>query len=142
MPWFFSDKPFFFFLLFRYEFKTNHEEWIKSVKPKLGRDVSSRVWAAINTTQEDVKTLYKVRRELRAALQSLLKVRVSIFIKVDPLSIVPGGEWREELGSLLEVFRHIEESVLWFFGSFQVLLRPWLGYQWITCLDANHWWKI
>ncbi|KAK6121213.1 hypothetical protein DH2020_045039 [Rehmannia glutinosa] len=40
-------------LLQRYEFKTNHEEWIKSVKPKLGPDVSNRVWAAINTTQEN-----------------------------------------------------------------------------------------
>ncbi|KAI3448255.1 hypothetical protein Pfo_004920 [Paulownia fortunei] len=60
-------------LLQRYEFKTNHEEWIKSVKPKLGPDVSNRVWAAINTTQENVKSLYKVRMEMRAALQSLLK---------------------------------------------------------------------
>ncbi|KAI3445736.1 hypothetical protein Pfo_002401 [Paulownia fortunei] len=57
----------------RYEFKINHEEWIKSVKPKLGPDVSSRVRAAINTTQENVKNLYKVRIEMRAALQSLLK---------------------------------------------------------------------
>ncbi|KAK6143708.1 hypothetical protein DH2020_024056 [Rehmannia glutinosa] len=60
-------------LLQRYEFKTNHEEWIKSVKPKLGPDVSNRVWAAINTTQENVKSLYKVRMEMRAALKSLLK---------------------------------------------------------------------
>ncbi|KAL7125148.1 hypothetical protein ABFS83_14G096400 [Erythranthe nasuta] len=60
-------------LLQRYEFKTNHEEWIRSVKPKLGSNISNRVWAAINTTQENVKSLYKVRTEMRAALQSLLK---------------------------------------------------------------------
>ncbi|KAL3651630.1 Outer envelope protein 64, mitochondrial [Castilleja foliolosa] len=60
-------------LLQRCEFKTNHEEWIKSVKPKLDPDVSNRVWEAINTTQENVKSLYKVRMEMRTALKSLLK---------------------------------------------------------------------
>ncbi|KAF3971414.1 hypothetical protein CMV_004983 [Castanea mollissima] len=57
----------------RYEFKTNHEEWVNSVKPKLGPDVSDRVLAAINTTHENMKILYKVRTEMRAALQNLLK---------------------------------------------------------------------
>ncbi|KAE8009131.1 hypothetical protein FH972_005584 [Carpinus fangiana] len=57
----------------RYEFKSNHEEWVKSVKPKLGRDVSDRILAAINTSHENMKTLYKVRTEMRAALQNLLK---------------------------------------------------------------------
>jgi hypothetical protein len=60
--------------VFRYEFKTNHEEWVNSVKPKLGPDVSDRVLAAINTTYENMKTLYKVRTEMRAALQNLFKV--------------------------------------------------------------------
>ncbi|CAN6543828.1 unnamed protein product [Malus baccata var. baccata] len=55
------------------EFKTNHEEWVKSAKPKLGPDVSDRVRAAMNSTNENMKTLYKVRTEMRAALQSLLK---------------------------------------------------------------------
>ncbi|KAF3435026.1 hypothetical protein FNV43_RR22113 [Rhamnella rubrinervis] len=57
----------------RYEFKSNHEEWIRSVKPKLGPDVSDCVHAAINTVHENVKILYKVRTEMRAALQSFLK---------------------------------------------------------------------
>ncbi|KAL5563247.1 hypothetical protein UlMin_032994 [Ulmus minor] len=56
-----------------YEFKSNHEEWITSVKPKLGRNVSGCVNEAIKTTYENVKTLYKVRTEMRAAFQSLLK---------------------------------------------------------------------
>ncbi|GER47183.1 glutamyl-tRNA(Gln) amidotransferase subunit A [Striga asiatica] len=60
-------------LLQRYEFKTNHEEWVKSVKPKLDPVVSSRVWSAINTTQENIKSLYKVRMDMRAALKSFLK---------------------------------------------------------------------
>ncbi|KAK9286325.1 hypothetical protein L1049_014716 [Liquidambar formosana] len=57
----------------RYEFKTNHGEWVKSVKPRLGPDVSDRVLAAVNSTPENIKTLYKVRAEMRAALHSLLK---------------------------------------------------------------------
>ncbi|KAL6964277.1 Outer envelope protein 64, mitochondrial [Sarracenia purpurea var. burkii] len=61
------------FLLQRYEFKTNHEEWVKSTKPRLGPVISDRVQAAINSTQENIKTLYKVRTEMRAGLHSLLK---------------------------------------------------------------------
>ncbi|KAF2320323.1 hypothetical protein GH714_027131 [Hevea brasiliensis] len=57
----------------RCEFKTNHEEWVKSVKPKLAPDVSNHVVAAINTKQEKVKTLYKIRTETQACVQSLLK---------------------------------------------------------------------
>ncbi|WCJ18718.1 Glutamyl-tRNA(Gln) amidotransferase subunit A [Euphorbia peplus] len=57
----------------RYEFKTNHEEWVKSVKPKLAPDVSSNVLAAVNTTYENVKLLYKVRSEMRTAILRLLK---------------------------------------------------------------------
>ncbi|XP_022141957.1 outer envelope protein 64, mitochondrial [Momordica charantia] len=60
-------------LLQRCEFKLNHEEWIKSVKPKLGSNASEDVLAAINTSFDDMKTLYKVRTEMRIALQSLLK---------------------------------------------------------------------
>ncbi|XP_022744374.1 outer envelope protein 64, mitochondrial-like isoform X2 [Durio zibethinus] len=57
----------------RYEFKTNHEEWVKDVKPRQGPEIYHCVLAAINTTYENVKTLYKVKAEMRAALQSLLK---------------------------------------------------------------------
>ncbi|KAF6148734.1 hypothetical protein GIB67_019342 [Kingdonia uniflora] len=60
-------------LLQRYEFKTNHEEWVRTAKPKLGPDISARVLAAINTTHDNIKTFYKVRTETRAALNSLLK---------------------------------------------------------------------
>ncbi|KAL5705232.1 amidase [Ranunculus cassubicifolius] len=60
-------------LLQRYEFKSNHEEWIETVKPKLGNDISDRVLAAVNSTYENIKTIYKVRTELRATLHTLLK---------------------------------------------------------------------
>ncbi|XP_051146599.1 outer envelope protein 64, mitochondrial isoform X2 [Andrographis paniculata] len=59
--------------LHRWEFETNHKEWVKSIKPKLGRGVSSEVWPAIKTAQENVKSLYQVRTEMRLALRSLLQ---------------------------------------------------------------------
>ncbi|KAL1289598.1 outer envelope protein 64, mitochondrial isoform X1 [Arachis ipaensis] len=56
-----------------YEFKTNHEEWIKHAKPRLGCYASDRVTAAIKTTNDNIKALYRVRTEMRAAFQCLLK---------------------------------------------------------------------
>ncbi|OIW13632.1 hypothetical protein TanjilG_07974 [Lupinus angustifolius] len=61
------------FSLQGYEFQTNHEEWFKSVKPRLGHDAYDRVIAAINTTHDNIKALYKVRNEMRGAFQSLLR---------------------------------------------------------------------
>lgn len=61
-------------LAFRHEFKSNHHEWVQSTEPKVGPDVSARVLEALTTTHDNVKTLYKVRTEIRAALRSLLKV--------------------------------------------------------------------
>lgn len=60
-------------LLWSYEFKTNYEEWVKSAKPRLAPDVSKRVLSAVDSAYENVKTLYKVKAEMRAAFQSLLK---------------------------------------------------------------------
>lgn len=60
----------------RYEFKTNHGEWVKAVKPRLASDVADRVNAAVDGTHENIKNLYKVRTEMRAALRSLLKVQL------------------------------------------------------------------
>lgn len=57
----------------RHEFKTNHEDWVKSVEPKLALDVSDNVLTAINTTHENIKALYDIRKELRACMQILLK---------------------------------------------------------------------
>ncbi|KVI01833.1 outer envelope protein 64, mitochondrial isoform X1 [Cynara cardunculus var. scolymus] len=60
-------------LLQRYEFKTNHEEWINTVKPRLGSGVFDQIHAAITAQHENIKAYYKVRTEMRAALCSLLK---------------------------------------------------------------------
>ncbi|KAI7731918.1 hypothetical protein M8C21_033176 [Ambrosia artemisiifolia] len=57
----------------RYEFKTNHEEWINTVKPRLGSNASGSVHAAITATHENIEACYMVRTEMRAALRSLLK---------------------------------------------------------------------
>ncbi|TKY71466.1 Outer envelope protein 64 [Spatholobus suberectus] len=78
------------FSLQGYEFKTNHEEWIKAVKPRLGRGVSDRVIAAMNTTHDNIKTLYKVRTEMRGAFQRLLKddgILVIPTVADDPLKL-------------------------------------------------------
>ncbi|AQK75011.1 Amidase [Zea mays] len=60
-------------LLQRYEFKANHEEWVNTVKPKLGLDISTRVLQAVNFARENIKSLYAIRNELRVALKNLLK---------------------------------------------------------------------
>ncbi|KAJ1281111.1 hypothetical protein BS78_04G283200 [Paspalum vaginatum] len=60
-------------LLQRYEFKANHEEWVNTVKPKLGLDISTRVLQAVNFANDNIKSLYAIRNELRAALKNLLK---------------------------------------------------------------------
>ncbi|TVU28575.1 hypothetical protein EJB05_20097, partial [Eragrostis curvula] len=60
-------------LLQRYEFKANHEDWVNTVNPKLGLDISTRVLRAVNFTSDNIKSLYAVRNELRAALKNLLK---------------------------------------------------------------------
>ncbi|KAK9690845.1 hypothetical protein RND81_09G157800 [Saponaria officinalis] len=60
-------------LINRYEFKTNHEEWFASAKPKLVADVSGRVRKAINSILDNPKNVYKVKSEMRSALQTLLK---------------------------------------------------------------------
>lgn len=57
----------------RHEFKTNHEDWVKSVEPKLALDVSDNLLTAINTTHENIKALCDIRKELRACMQILLK---------------------------------------------------------------------
>ncbi|XP_022719358.1 amidase 1-like isoform X1 [Durio zibethinus] len=59
-------------LLQRYEFKSNHAEWVTKVNPDLGPGISGRVWKAIRTTQENIDICNSVRSELRAALTALL----------------------------------------------------------------------
>ncbi|CAA6658829.1 unnamed protein product [Spirodela intermedia] len=74
-------------LIQRYEFKTNHEEWINTVKPKLGPDISCRILAAMEYTHENNKSLYKVRTELRSALNSLIKDGVLVIPTVPDIML-------------------------------------------------------
>uniref|UniRef100_A0A2N9HHF1 Amidase domain-containing protein n=1 Tax=Fagus sylvatica TaxID=28930 RepID=A0A2N9HHF1_FAGSY len=59
-------------VLQRYEFKNNHGEWVRTVKPDLGPGISERVWEAVKTTDENVDVCHSVKTELRAALNALL----------------------------------------------------------------------
>ncbi|KAL2325494.1 hypothetical protein Fmac_024552 [Flemingia macrophylla] len=59
-------------LLQRYEFKNNHGEWIRAVKPDLGPGISERVSDALRTTAEDIDVCYSIKRELHDALTALL----------------------------------------------------------------------
>ena len=62
-----------FLLLQRYEFKMNHEEWVNTVKLVLGDGISSRVHAALETTDEQIGYCLKERNEMHAALSNLPK---------------------------------------------------------------------
>ncbi|KAI6684860.1 hypothetical protein NL676_030773 [Syzygium grande] len=59
-------------LLLRYEFKNNHEEWVSAVNPDLGPGISENVRDAIQTTEANVDVYWSVKKELHAALTSLL----------------------------------------------------------------------
>ncbi|KAL5786569.1 hypothetical protein ACOSQ2_008961 [Xanthoceras sorbifolium] len=59
-------------LLQRYEFKNNHGEWVTTIKPDLGPDISQRVWEAIGTSAEKIDVFQSVKTELCAALTDLL----------------------------------------------------------------------
>ncbi|XP_048424160.1 amidase 1-like [Pyrus x bretschneideri] len=61
-----------FQLLVRYEFKSNHGEWVSTVRPDLGPGIAERVWAAVRSTDENVDVCHSVMNESRAALTDLL----------------------------------------------------------------------
>ncbi|KAL8147594.1 amidase 1-like [Apium graveolens] len=88
-------------LLQRYEFKNNHGEWVKSVKPHLGPGIAERVWEAINAKDDNIDACLLVKTELQAALRGFLE-------DVDVLAIptVPGPppKLQTEAASL-ETFR-------------------------------------
>ncbi|KAJ1433716.1 Amidase signature domain [Sesbania bispinosa] len=59
-------------MLERYEFKTNHEEWIGAVKPKFGPGISESVTEALRTSGKNINICYSIFGELRDALTNLL----------------------------------------------------------------------
>ncbi|KAM1994602.1 hypothetical protein PS2_010424 [Malus domestica] len=56
----------------RYEFKSNHGEWVSTVRPDLGPGIGERIWAAVRSTDENVDVCHSVMTELPAALTELL----------------------------------------------------------------------
>ncbi|KAJ4825794.1 Amidase 1 [Turnera subulata] len=95
-------------LLQRYEFKSNHGEWVSSVKPHLGPGISERVWEAVRTTDENVDLVQSLKVELRAALTTLLQDSGILAIPT-----VPGHPPKLQTdASTLEVFRARAFSLL------------------------------
>ncbi|XP_022156705.1 amidase 1 [Momordica charantia] len=60
-------------LLQRYEFKTNHEEWIRTCNPHFGPGISERISDAMKTTDENTDLSRSIKTELREALAALLE---------------------------------------------------------------------
>ncbi|OMO99119.1 Amidase [Corchorus olitorius] len=71
-------------LLQRYEFKNNHAEWVTKLNPDLGPGIFERAWEAIRSTGENIDVCNAVRRELRAALTTLLGEHGIIAIPTAP----------------------------------------------------------
>uniref|UniRef100_A0A9I9DAR4 Amidase domain-containing protein n=1 Tax=Cucumis melo TaxID=3656 RepID=A0A9I9DAR4_CUCME len=61
-------------LLQRYEFKINHEEWVRTYNPHLGPGISERVSEAMRATDENIDLCHSIKIELRRALAALLEV--------------------------------------------------------------------
>ena len=58
----------------RYEFKNNHEEWVRAVQPDLGPGIRERVWEALGETDEKIDACQYLKTEFRSALTDLLGV--------------------------------------------------------------------
>lgn len=72
--WFLGSCP-----ICRYEFKSNHGEWIAKLKPQLTCTVETRVQRAVFTPSSEALRLIavKVREELRTLMDFLLKACLS-----------------------------------------------------------------
>lgn len=86
----------------RYEFKTNHEDWLRSVKPTLGPGISERAKLALETSLDILEDTLKVRDEARAAMSELLLTDGILVMPTTP-GVAPKLQFR---GSLLEDFRN------------------------------------
>ncbi|PIM99920.1 Amidase [Handroanthus impetiginosus] len=95
-------------LLQRYEFKNNHGEWIRAVKPNLGPGIAERIWEALKTTDENIDVCHSLKNELRSALSDLLG---DFGILAMPIVPGPPPKLRTE-PTTLEVFRAKAFSLL------------------------------
>lgn len=67
----------------RYEFRSNHGEWITKVKPTLTTTVEARVQKAVFSPSSEALRLIaiKVREEMRKVMDTLLEACLSTKIK-------------------------------------------------------------
>jgi amidase len=61
-------------VIFRSEFKVNHEEWINATKPEFGPGIKERIYEALAANYDDLDLCNAIREELKSALGSLLGV--------------------------------------------------------------------
>lgn len=64
--------------LFRHEFKLMHEEWMNIVKPTFHPATSAQLHEKFEVSDVDIENCKSVRNEMRAALNSLLKVKFTV----------------------------------------------------------------
>ncbi|KAL6139251.1 hypothetical protein ACLB2K_064528 [Fragaria x ananassa] len=113
-------------ILQRHEFKTNHGEWIKTIRPDLGPGISERVWEAVRAADENTNVCYSVKTELRAALTELLGDAGVLAIPT-----VPGPPPKLQMDpTTLETFRARAFSLLSIAGvsGFSRFLACWLWF--------------
>uniref|UniRef100_A0A6M2F9M0 Amidase domain-containing protein n=1 Tax=Populus davidiana TaxID=266767 RepID=A0A6M2F9M0_9ROSI len=60
-------------LLHRYEFRSNHEEWINTEKPILEPDFSAQMNEIMKISEAEIELCKSIREEMRLAMNSLLK---------------------------------------------------------------------
>ncbi|KAB5531778.1 hypothetical protein DKX38_018448 [Salix brachista] len=60
-------------LLHRYEFRSNHEEWINTEKPILDPDFLAQMNEIMKTSDAEIELCKSIREEMRLAINSLLK---------------------------------------------------------------------
>ncbi|KAG6745768.1 hypothetical protein POTOM_050275 [Populus tomentosa] len=60
-------------LLHRYEFRSNHEEWINTVKPILEPNFSAQMNETMELSDAEIELCKSIREEMRSAINSLLK---------------------------------------------------------------------
>ena len=61
-------------ILFRSEFKANHGEWVKIVKPNLGPGIRERVHEAIASEDGPMEDFHVLKIEFKSAHSALIKV--------------------------------------------------------------------
>ncbi|CAO2185168.1 unnamed protein product [Urochloa humidicola] len=92
----------------RSEFKANHAEWVKTVKPNLGPGIRERVYEAVTSEDGPMEDFHALRTEFKSALSALVKDDGILAIPT-----VPGSppKLRMEAGAL-ENFRARAFSLL------------------------------